>query len=109
MNGIGAYFLLFAKGSGVTIAAWFFCGCMSLLLGTFFGIAGSKKLGNGVTRAVIRFYTFIAKGIPAYVQILIAYFVIPAIFGVNAPAFIIACMALAFCSSGYDRNCACGY
>ncbi|MGE0206893.1 MAG: amino acid ABC transporter permease [Candidatus Babeliales bacterium] len=95
------YSKLLAQGMQVTLAAWFCAALISLILGTLFAIASCRALTSSKTYALIKLYTFIAKGIPAYVQILIAYFLIPALCGISLPAFAAACGALAFCSSGY--------
>lgn len=95
------YFPLLLKGTLITLGAWLSAACISLMIGTTLGILSCRSLASRKTFTLIRVYTFIAKGIPAYVQILIAYFVIPAIIGITVPAFIAAIGALAFCSSGY--------
>ena len=97
---ISAYLPILLKGSLITIGAWLIAGAISLTIGTFLGIMSCRYLSLSRWNA-IRIYVFIAKGIPAYVQILIAYFVIPAVLGINIPGFIAAVGALAFCSSGY--------
>lgn len=65
------------------------------------GTLSCNRISSPTQSKIIRFYTFIAKGVPAYVQILIAYFVLPALIGIQIPGFFAACGALAFCSSGY--------
>lgn len=100
MNGV-SYVALFIQGTAVTFASWIVAGSISLLLGVLFGTAGCRYLASRPTMFMIKIYTFIAKGIPAYVQILIAYFVLPSLFGINISGFVAASIALAFCSSGY--------
>ncbi len=95
------YLPLLLKGSLITIIAWIISAILSLTIGTLLGIASCHHLTSTFAKTAIRCYTFIAKGIPAYVQILIAYFVIPAALGINIPSFVAAIGALAFCSSGY--------
>lgn len=95
------YAPLLLKGTGVTIGAWILSGIISISIGIFFGILSCNQLKNNTARFVISWYTFIAKGVPAYVQILIAYFVLPALLGLSIPAFIAAIGALSFCSGGY--------
>lgn len=95
------YFSLLLKGTGISIGAWMFAGTISLILGTTLGILSARQLTLTKTRWAIRIYSFITKGVPAYVQILIAYFVIPALLGINLSGFMAATLALAFCSSGY--------
>lgn len=95
------YIPLLLKGTLITLGAWVVAGSMSLIIGTFMGIISCRYLVSPRWSLIIRIYTFIAKGIPAYVQILIAYFVIPAMLGINIPGFLAATGALVFCSSGY--------
>jgi len=101
MTSILVYFPLLLKGTFITLGAWIAAGTLSLIIGTLMGIISCRYLASARWSRIIRCYTFIAKGIPAYVQILIAYFVIPALLGINIPGFIAAIAALAFCSSGY--------
>lgn len=100
MNILG-YFPLIIKGTLTTLGAWISIGIISFAIGTIMGIMSCRYLTSTRWSMIIRTYTFIAKGIPAYVQILIAYFVIPALLGISVPNFIAAMSALAFCSSGY--------
>lgn len=95
------YAPLLVQGIGITIAAWLCAALASLCIGTVLGIASARAVTTTVLYRTIKTYTFIAKGIPAYVQILIAYFLLPAATGIAIPGFIAACGALAFCSSGY--------
>lgn len=99
--GLVLYFPLLLKGMFITLGAWIVAGTISLIIGTIMGIMSCRYLASARWNKIIRIYTFIAKGIPAYVQILIAYFVIPALLGINIPGMLAAIGALAFCSSGY--------
>lgn len=96
-----SYMPLLMQGAAITVAAWLVAGLLSFCLGSFFGILSCRYLARPYVSSMIRIYTFIAKGIPAYVQILIAYFVIPSLLGIAVSGFAAACGALAFCSSGY--------
>lgn len=100
MNLIG-YTSLVLQGIGMTLAAWIIAALLSLLIGTFLGIIACNALKTPKRSLCIFAYTFITKGVPAYVHILIAYFVIPGLMGVHIPAFVAAVGALALCSSGY--------
>ncbi len=95
------YVPLLLKGALITLSAWIVAGIVSLMIGTFLGIVSCRYLAGTKIRMFVKCYTFIAKGVPAYVQILIAYFVIPALLGINIYGFFAAVSALAFCSSGY--------
>lgn len=101
MNTLLTYFSLFSYGAAISIGAWISASFISLFIGTLIGIISCNYLTTPLITALVKTYTFIAKGIPAYVQILIAYFVLPSLLGINLPGFIAATAALAFCSSGY--------
>ena len=49
----------------------------------------------------IEIVTFVLRGIPFYVQLLIVYFVLPDLVGFNLDPFSASVIALGFCSSGY--------
>ncbi|MGE0010200.1 MAG: amino acid ABC transporter permease [Candidatus Babeliales bacterium] len=101
MQSIAPYTSLLMTGAATTVAAWLLVALISISIGTIFGIVSCRYLAYKRLQTCIRIYTFIAKGIPAYVQILIAYFALPALLGINLSGFIAASGALAFCSSGY--------
>ncbi len=83
------------------MTAWLVAGSISLVIGTCLGIASSQRIGSKFTIIFIRIYSFITRGIPAYVQILIGYFVIPSITGLDISGFTAATCALGICASGY--------
>lgn len=95
------YVPLLVKGALITLGAWLLASMLSLVMGTFLGIISCRELVSRRWQILVTIYTFVAKGVPAYVQILIAYFVIPALCGLNIAGFWAATWALAFCSSGY--------
>ena len=101
MNFLVRYSYQFLMGTMVTLGSWFTAGIISLSIGFILGIASSRYLTSPFIAKFIRGYTFIAKGVPAYVQILIAYFVLPSVLGINVSGSFAANFALAFCSSGY--------
>lgn len=95
------YIPLLLQGTLITLGAWLAVSSISLMIGTCVGIMSCNHLTSSRKRFIVRIYTFVAKGVPAYVQILIAYFVIPAFLGINISGMIAATLALSFCSSGY--------
>jgi His/Glu/Gln/Arg/opine family amino acid ABC transporter permease subunit len=101
MTTLTLYIPLLCKATLITIGAWIVSGTVSLIVGIVMGVLSCRFVVSNRLSKAITCYTFIAKGVPAYVQILIAYFVVPALFGVNIPGFVAASGALAFCSSGY--------
>jgi His/Glu/Gln/Arg/opine family amino acid ABC transporter permease subunit len=98
---IVSYLPLLLQGAAMTIAAWITAGIISLCIGLMIGIASCRYLSSPLFSKITTLYTFIAKGIPAYVQILIVYFALPALTGINLSGFVAATCALGFCSSGY--------
>lgn len=98
---LSVYGLSFAKGIGMTMFTWIFAGTLSMCIGIIAGILSCNQLSTYCSRILIKAYTFVAKGIPAYVQILIAYFVIPNFLGIAIPALWSVIAALAFCSGAY--------
>jgi polar amino acid transport system permease protein len=101
MNRLVPYVPLITKGIVTTLGAWLCAAVCSFVIGLLLGVMSSEHLKNYKTSWIIKVYTFVAKGIPAYVQILIAYFVLPSLFGFSIQPFVAACGALAFCSGGY--------
>lgn len=92
---------LLLKGTATTAAAWLLSALLSVAVGMFLGTISCKHLQYRYLQRFVRVYTFMAKGVPAYVQILIAYFVIPVALGFKISGFWAATFALSFCSSGY--------
>jgi His/Glu/Gln/Arg/opine family amino acid ABC transporter permease subunit len=101
MSEIVVYIPLIVQGTFVTVAAWLCSAFLSFSVGILLGLFSSRQLSPRWVQWLLRMYAFVAKGIPAYVQILIAYFLLPSLFGVSVPGFVAAVCALAFCSSGY--------
>ena len=95
------YFPLILQGTATSISAWLLTGGISIAVGTVLALLSCRQLQFIYLSRAIACYTFIAKGVPVYVQILIAYFVLPSLIGINLPPFIAGTLALALCSSGY--------
>jgi len=101
MSNIISYCPLLAQEACMTLASWFIAGIISSIIGITLGICSAQAVESQKIIFVIRVYSFITQGIPAYVQILITYFVIPAAIGINISGFTAATWALGLCSSGY--------
>ncbi len=65
------------------------------------GIASSKKLNLVFTRYLITGYVIIVRGIPLYIHVLIAYFVLPDLIGINLSSFSAGIFALSLCFTAY--------
>jgi polar amino acid transport system permease protein len=95
------YVPLFLQGIAVTLGAWLTAGIASIGIGTVLGLCTAPQIGSLFVIRSIRAYAFITKGIPAYLQILIFYFVLPSVLHIQISGFVAATAALAICSSGY--------
>jgi len=95
------YIPLFLQGSLVTVTAWLCAATISIFIGTILGLCTSPRLGFPVIARFVRLYAFVTKGVPAYLQILIFYFVLPSLLSISLSGFCAATLALSFCSSGY--------
>lgn len=88
-------------GLGQTCMLWLAAMTISVSVGTCLGILNCARFQQPWLATVINAYVFIARGIPLYVQILIAYFVLPSILNINlSPAFA-SILALGLCSGAY--------
>ena len=92
---------LFLKGIAMTIEILLCSASLSLTLGLLFGIATCKNLKIPFLSKGIELITFVLRGIPFYVQLLLVYFVVPDILGFNLDPFPASVIALGLCSSGY--------
>ena len=84
-----------------TINLWFLSGCISLGVGFVWGILESKHFSVPVISPLCSIITFALRGIPFYVQLLLAYFIIPDLFGINVSMFLCAVLSLGFNAAAY--------
>jgi len=94
-------FPLFLEGASRTLLLLFFSGVLSFSLGLVFGIFTSQRFRLLVLSPLIEGVCFVARGVPFFVQLLILYFVLPDLLGLNLDPFVAAILALGICSSGY--------
>lgn len=93
---------LFARGLLGTLQLWIGSALLGFTTGTCLGIAHCKQFRNSLFKdTILRSYVFITRGIPLYVHVLLAFFVLPDLIGVDIAAQYAAICALGFCSSGY--------
>ena len=95
------YAPLLFSGACMTLLIWIITSLISLIGGIFFGILSCNRLQNSLIRWPLNFYILCAKGVPAYVQILIVYFVLPQILPFSFSPLTAGILALGFCSAGY--------
>ncbi len=92
---------LIMRGAMTTLQVFGAASCFSLIFGTAFGVLLSQRLRIPVVSAAIEILTFILRGTPFYVQLLIVYFVLPEVAGWNFSPFTASVISLGFCSAGY--------
>jgi len=74
---------------------------LSLTLGLLFGVVSCNKLKIPFLSHATEFLTFVLRSIPFFVQLLLVYFVLPDLMGVQLAPFPASIIALGLCSSGY--------
>jgi len=92
---------LLIKAAGMTIQLWLGAAIISLCLGCLFGVLRSKNVRVLGISQTLDFATFVLRGVPFYVQLLLAYFVVPDLIGINPSAFVCAVISLGLCSAAY--------
>lgn len=86
------------EGAKVTVAASFFAILLGTMIGTAAGVA--EKSRYRPIRVLISVYVSFFRGTPLFVQILVIYFLLPAI-GLDIPRFTTGVLALALNSGAY--------
>ncbi len=92
---------LLCKGAAMTMALWITSSCISLIVGTIAGAARCSRMRIPNLSWLFDMITFVFRGVPFYIQLLIAYFVLPDLLHVDVPTFVIASLALGLCSAAY--------
>lgn len=104
MNAIIQAAPLLARGALTTVGLWASTAIISMGLGWLCGIARSDKLRPRLLAPALDTITFVLRGVPFYVQLLIAYFVLPHVLGISVPACVAAIGSLGLCSAAYTSQ-----
>ncbi|MCX6989642.1 MAG: amino acid ABC transporter permease [Chlamydiae bacterium] len=99
---------LLGKGISMTLQVFLCASVISMLLGGAMGALCSNRIRVPALTPAIEVFTFVLRGVPFYVQLLIVYFVLPDIIGCNLDPFSASVAALGLCSSGYVAQLARG-
>lgn len=94
-------FPLLFKGAQMTLEVLLAAATLSFLLGLLWGVLSTQRLRVPILSTAIEGMTFVYRAVPFYVQLLIVYFVLPDLLGVNLAPFPASVIALGICSSGY--------
>jgi len=101
LNFIYEYGPLLMRGVVMTIQLWLCCMVISLCVGLVWGLLRSNALRMAGISNLLDVITFVLRGVPFYVQLLIAYFVLPEFLGINLSPFAAALFSLGLCSASY--------
>lgn len=92
---------LLLQGGLMTVKLWLGALSIALMVGIACGIAQTKRLRQPWLSPALHGIIFLLRGIPFYVQLLIAYFVIPELIGIDLSATTAAMCSLGLCSAAY--------
>lgn len=102
---IYSYIPLLARGLLTTARLWALSTIISTAIGGLLGIlCSSRTLYAYYSTPFINIFVFIWRGVPVYVQLLIAYFVLPDLLGINLSPASACVLALSLCSAAYITN-----
>jgi His/Glu/Gln/Arg/opine family amino acid ABC transporter permease subunit len=100
-NSVIEYVPLLARGVCMTVVLWLGAMTISCVIGTLFGIIRCRNIRTNYVAPLLDVVTWILRGIPFYVQLLIVYFVLPNLLGINLSPAIAGIVSLGLCSAGY--------
>lgn len=92
---------LLANGMLATITIWLSATAITLVLGAAMGVLRSRRLRVPYASSALDWLTFVIRGVPFYVQLLVAYFVLPEIVGINLSPQTAGIVSLGLCSGAY--------
>jgi polar amino acid transport system permease protein len=89
------------RGAGMTVLVWVGAFVISVFVGCLWGLLRARQLRLPVFALICDAITLVLRGVPFYVQLLIAYFVLPSCTGLAISAYTAATISLGFCSAAY--------
>ncbi len=92
---------LLMQGAAITLFVWIASMAIALIFGVLWGIIRADRLRVAGLSSFFDFVTFLLRAVPFYVQLLIAYFVLPDLIGINISACTAGICALGICSAAY--------
>lgn len=95
---------LLIQGAWMTLHSTFFAACISITVGTLFGILLSNSIRLPLIAPILRLLAFVFRAVPFYVQLVIAYFVLPDLLQINLDAYTASVLSLGFCSAGFTTE-----
>ena len=92
---------LLMKGFCMTLLFWLASATVAMCIGLIWGLLQTQRLWITGVSEVCTFGAIIVRGTPLYIQLLIAYFVIPELLAGEFSAEVIAIFSLGMCSAAY--------
>jgi polar amino acid transport system permease protein len=104
---LSRFYPLLLKGMLMTVQVLLASASVSFVFGLGFGILLCKRLRIPILSHLVGGVAFVYRAVPFFVQLLIVYFVLPELLGVNFDPFAASVIALGMCSSGYVAQIVC--
>jgi polar amino acid transport system permease protein len=101
VEGGDAVIQLLLKGALVTLEISLLAVAMGFLLGVVCAALSSEAMGFKWSRYLVRGYVTVVRGTPLFVQLLIVYFAIPEVVGINMPPVWAGILTLGLNSTAY--------
>lgn len=95
---------LLLKGTLVTLELWVTSSIISIIFGMIAGILRCSRLRIPLISQALDAITMVLRGVPLYTQLMIFYFVIPELIGINLSSFVAGSIALGLCSGAYTSE-----
>jgi His/Glu/Gln/Arg/opine family amino acid ABC transporter permease subunit len=95
---------LLLQGMRTTVLVWIATSIMSLILGTLIGIIRARRMRIPFVSKAFDIITFVLRGVPFYVQLLIVYFVLPDLLAINLSPICAGILSLGMCSAAYTSQ-----
>ena len=92
---------LLMQGAVMTLFVWIASMAIALIFGVLWGIIRADRLRIAGLSRFLDSVTFLLRAVPFYVQLLITYFVLPDLIGINISACTAGIFALGICSAAY--------
>lgn len=103
-NDLRSFTPLLLQGIENTLFLWLVAGLISLSFGAFFGILRCRRMRVPLLSPALDTITFVLRGIPFYVQLLLAYFVLPNLLNINLSPMVAGVLSLGLCSAAYTSQ-----
>lgn len=92
---------LLMKGAFLTLQISFLALCIGTILGTFMGILSCKKINTYFLNQCVRTYVVFIRGTPVFIQLLIVYFALPELIGLDISPVCAGILTLGMNSTAY--------